>query len=57
MAGMCAEALMVGLRFHVEVDWVNYQTIWHVAGRTDLVGLQSAYGGDPAYQHSATGTA
>jgi hypothetical protein len=48
---------MVGLRFHVEVDWVNYQTIWHVAGRTDLVGLQSAYGGDPAYQHSATGTA
>lgn len=47
--GWVLMTLMIGLRFHVGVDWANYQTIWRVAGTTGLAGLQRAYGGDPAF--------
>ena len=41
--------IMIGLRYHVGVDWANYLTIWTFAGQTDAQGLINAYPGDPVF--------
>ena len=42
--------VMVGLRYHVGVDWTNYLAIWTYAGQTDLEGLFTAYhNSDPVF--------
>jgi hypothetical protein len=53
--GWAIMTLMIGLRFHVGVDWANYQTIWRNAGNQTLGQLLVTYRNDPVFYSLAWG--
>lgn len=44
-----AMMLMIGLRYHVGVDWTNYVEVWNYAARSSWSEFLAGYGGDPAF--------
>ena len=47
--GWVVMTLMIGLRFHVGVDYGNYFSIWQYAGDSTLPGFWHAYPGDTVF--------